>query len=190
MADASPEPDDELTRYRGYLLLLARNQVPPHLQAKLDPSDVVQQTLLEAHRDREQFRGSAAELAGWLRRILARNLANLARDFDRQKRDGRREQSLEHVLEASSARLEAWLADDRASPSEHAERAERLLALAAALLALPEAQRQVVELRYLRGWSLKALAEHLARSESATAGLLHRGMRHLRELMKAGQPTE
>lgn len=184
MTEPEPGPGDELGRYRDYLLLLARHLVPPRLRPKCDPSDVVQQTLLEAHRDRGQYRGSDAELAGWLRQILARNLANLGREFDRQKRDVRREESLEGALEASSARLEAWLADGEAAPPEQAERNERLLRLAGALAALPEPQRQAVELRYLRGWSLKAIAEHLARSEPAVAGLLHRGMRQLRELLR------
>jgi RNA polymerase sigma-70 factor (ECF subfamily) len=176
------EPPD-LDRYRDYLLLLARSQLSPRLRSKLDPSDLVQQTLLEAHRDRAGFTGeSGAQVAAWLRQILARNLANAARDFDRQKRDVNREQSLERSLEASSARLEAWLADGRASPPEQAERNELLLRLAAALMRLPDAQREVVELRYMQGWPLKDVAEHLGKTTPAVAGLLHRGLSQLREV--------
>ena len=183
MSDAAPGPWEVLGRYRDYLVLLARRQLPAPLRAKLDASDLVQQSLLEAHRDWERFRGAtSAETAAWLRKILAHNLANAARDFDRQKRDVRREQSLEHMLEASSERLEAWLSDGGPSPAQQAERNEQLLRLAALLLELPEAQRQVVELRYLQGWSLKAIAEHLQKSPAAVAGLLHRGLSHLRAL--------
>jgi len=75
------------------------------------------QTLLEAHRDLAQFRGTTSgELAAWLRCILARNLANAARDLGRDKRDVHREQSLQALVEASSARLEAWLAAEGPSP--------------------------------------------------------------------------
>src|SRR3712207_1376867 len=137
----------DLGRFRDYLLLLARAQLDPRLQGKVGASDVVQQTLLEAHRDAAQFRGSTSgELAAWLRRILARNLANAARDLRRDKRDVGRERSLEQMVEASSARLEAWLGGEQSSPNEAAERNEQVLRLAAALATLPEAQRVAVEL--------------------------------------------
>ena len=63
--------------------------LPQNLQAKLDPSDVVQQTLLKAHQNWDQFRGSNdAELAAWLRSILARHVSDVARKFD-PRRGGR-----------------------------------------------------------------------------------------------------
>src|SRR5438477_12692164 len=78
----------DLERFRDYLRLLARLQLDPRWQAKLDPSDIVQQTLLQAYEARDQFRGqSTAERAAWLRQILARVLANAVRDLSRAKRD-------------------------------------------------------------------------------------------------------
>src|SRR3954464_15238446 len=94
-----------LEGFREYLRLLARLQLDPRLKSKLDPSDVVQQTMLEAYQGLADFRGDgSAQLAAWLRQILARNLANAVRDLGRAKRDFGREQSLDAALENSSVR--------------------------------------------------------------------------------------
>jgi RNA polymerase sigma-70 factor (ECF subfamily) len=176
------QPDGrDLEQFRAYLRLLAQAHLPPRLQAKLGPSDLVQQTLLEAYQALGQFRGqSRAQLAAWLRQVLARNLANAVRDFGRDKRDVAREQSLDAELRHSSARLEAWLASEQSSPSAQAERNEETVRLAAALEALPEAQREVVLLRHFHGWSLSDIARHVGRSPAAVAGLLHRGLQQVR----------
>ena len=130
-------------RFRSYLRMLAELQLGHGGRAKIDPSDIVQQTLLDAHRDRDQFRGrTEAEMAAWLRRLLACNLADAARLLGRAKRDAARERSLEAAIEASSARLEAWLAAEQSSPSEQAQRNEAILRLVDALARLPEANRQ------------------------------------------------
>jgi RNA polymerase sigma-70 factor, ECF subfamily len=177
-------PGVDLHRYRDYLRLLARTQLPARLRAKLDPSDLVQQTLLEAHKDRDRFRGAtSAEVAGWLRGILAHRLANAARHYDRDRRNVRRERSLQAALEASSVRLEGWLADATIPPADRADRNDQLLRLAGALAGLPEAQRLAVELRYLQGLSVKAVAEHLGRTPAAVGGLLHRALGQLQGIL-------
>lgn len=136
-------------RFRTYLLLLARLHLGHEAGNRLDPSDLVQQTLLEAHRQREQFRGgSPAEMAAWLRRMLACNLADAWRALSRGKRDVSRERSLEAELADSSSRLEAWMAAEQSSPSQQAMRHEETLRLADALTALPESQREAVLLHY------------------------------------------
>ena len=79
MSDQFESPRLPLEEFRDYLRLLVRTQIGPRLRGKLDSSDLVQQTLLKAVQRREQFRGtSEAELAAWLRRILARTLAELS----------------------------------------------------------------------------------------------------------------
>lgn len=176
----------EIERYRGYLAALARLQVAarPWLAAKLDASDLVQQTLLKAHAARAEFRGnSAAELAGWLRQILNRTLANELRAFGQAKRSVGAERPLEADLDASSCRLDAWLAADQTSPSQHFGRAERAAALAAAVDSLPPDQREAVLLKHCHGLSLAEIAEQTSRSTAAVAGLLRRGLARLRELL-------
>jgi RNA polymerase sigma-70 factor (ECF subfamily) len=185
-------PLDEAGRllepFRAYLRLLARLHLAPQLRGKLDPSDVVQQTLLQAYQALDQFRGATeAEWAAWLRQILARNLTQAVRDFGRDKRDLGREQSLQAAIDASSVRLEAWLAADQSSPSQRAEQGEQALRLAEALEQLPEAQREALVLQHWQGLSLAEIGEHLGRSPEAVAGLIKRGLKQLRHLMRESE---
>jgi RNA polymerase sigma-70 factor, ECF subfamily len=170
-------------RFRTYLRMLAELQLGRGASARIDPSDVVQQTLLDAHRDRSQFRGhTEAEMAAWLRRLLSCNLVDDARARGRAKRDVGRERSLEAAIDASSASLESWLAAEQSSPSERAERNESVLKLADALALLPEANRQALILRHCQGLSLAEISARLGRTPPAVAGLLKRGLAQLRDL--------
>jgi len=183
-----PREDDralDLERFRDYLRLLARLQFEPRLRSKVDSSDIVQVTLLEAHTSWAQFRGSTeAELMAWLRRILSHNLADVRKEFGRLKKDVGRERSLEEGVEHSSGRLGTLLAARQPTPSRAVSREEEELKLTAALQQLPDAQREAVELHHLQGLPLKELAAHLGRSENAVAGLIHRGLDGLRELLQ------
>ena len=174
----------ELSHFRPYLLMLARMQFDDELQAKLDASDIVQQSLLEAHQGLAGFRGqSDGEKAAWLRRILARNLADELRKFRSKKRNMHLEASLQAALNESTIRIEKWLADEEGSPSECAIANEQLVVLAAALMQLPDDQRRAVELHHLQGFPSALVAERLGRTEVAVAGLLRRGLSRLRTLI-------
>jgi RNA polymerase sigma-70 factor, ECF subfamily len=179
-----------LESYRDYLRLLARLELHPRLRARLDPSDIVQQTLLQAHQALDQFRGEGdSALAAWLRQILARNLAMALRDHARAKRDVRREKDLQAALDRSSARLESWLAADQTSPSLKAERNEQLLRMANALAALPSDQRDAVTLHFLNGLSLAEVGTRLGRSQAAAVGLIQRGLKAMRRDLGAEPPS-
>jgi RNA polymerase sigma-70 factor (ECF subfamily) len=185
MSREAERGDRALDQYREYLTMLARVQLDPRLRDKLDPSDVVQQTLLDAHQKQEQFRGrTEAEKAAWLRQILAHNLVDALRGFGRAKRDVARERSLDVAVEQSSQRLEAWLVAEQSSPSQKFDRRERAVQLANALAALPEAQREALVLQHWHGFSLAEIGQHMGRSPAAVAGLIKRGLRQLRGLLK------
>jgi RNA polymerase sigma-70 factor, ECF subfamily len=177
-----------LDHYRAYLRILAQRKLEGAVQARVDVSDVVQQTYLEAHRDFAAFQGrEEAELIGWLRRILEHNAAHtIQRHLFTQKRTMDREKSLDDSR-GPGGPLAGRVAAEQTSPSRRAMLGEAAAHLAAALELLPEDQREAIRLRHLEGWTLAALAERFGRSESAVAGLLKRGLRGLRNHFRSGE---
>lgn len=191
MNRATESDQRPLEAYRDYLRLLARTQIGPRLQAKLDASDIAQQTILQAYQAQEQIRGTTeAEKLAWLRAILANVLAASLRRFGTQARDIGRERSLEGDLDLSSSRLQCLFDADQSSPSQRAVRHEELLRLAAALSQLPKEQRQVVELHYLKDLPLVEVAEEIGRTRAAVVGLLFRGLKKLRQLLRENEEGE
>src|SRR5262245_15698559 len=184
----SPEAEPDCPRpeqFQDYLRHLARLYLDPRLRGQFDPDDLVQQTLLEAHERRVQFRGQGpAQLKGWLRKMLLHNLLDTVRRLKQQRRDVDREVPLDAALQGSSARLQGLLAAEQSSPSERAAQNEEFLRLEGALADLPYPQREAVALHHLQGWCLTAVADHLGRSPAAVAGLLHRGLIKLRDLLQ------
>lgn len=186
-SDMPPPVAEALEPYRRYLEVLARVHLDAQLRGKLDPADIVQQTLLRAYAALPTLRDQAPEvLASWLRKILAHTLADTVKHYHRDRRDVKLERSLEVDLDRSSSCLAGWLAADQTSPSRAAVRNEELLRLADALAGLPEPQREVVILKHCRGQTLKEIADHLGRSIPSIASLLRRGLAELRETMKTG----
>lgn len=179
-----------LQLYGNYLKLLASTQIDEKLRARFSPSDVVQDTFFEAHRDFGQFRGqSEAEFLAWLRQILVNNLARIVeKNVLAAKRDVRREVSIQEIgasLGRSTARLEAVLADQEGSPSSNAHRHERAIILADILAELPADYRQVIVLRHLEGLPFGEVAGRMDRSTGAVRMLWLRAVARLRELLYA-----
>lgn len=172
----------DLQRYRTYLLLLARSH---DKMGGEEASDLVQKTMLAAHAQRAEFRGgSPAELAAWLKQILRREVIDAYRHRRRLKRDVHREVPLEADVDGSFSRMDVCLAAMESSPSQRVSREEEMISLACAIAQLPEAQREAVVLHHLQGATLAEVAAKLQRTEAAVAGLLHRGMKQLRELLE------
>ena len=171
-------PSDLLAGHRSALGLLARVQMPAWLRRKLDPSDLVQQTMLEAHRERARLEAlPLTDRAAYLRRCLCNNLIDAARKF--------KPNMAEVEVQNSSARIESWLAADISLPGERLAREERLQELAVALAALPENQCTAVELKHLQGLSVREIARQIGCTEVAVGGLLRRGVRELRSRLGA-----
>lgn len=141
-----------LGRYRSYLLLLARAEVGKRLQSKVDASDLVQETLMDAHRNFDRFEGQTeAQLIAWLKAILAGNVAKTLRHYlGTARRDLRRE--IENDLTTSLAcadrdlRQVAGAGTER--PSQCVIKDEQAAAVAEAVQNLPPDYRQVMILRH------------------------------------------
>jgi RNA polymerase sigma-70 factor (ECF subfamily) len=173
-----------LDLYRNYLRLLARVEIGRRLQGKLDASDLVQETFLEAHRHFTQFRGtSEPQFVSWLRQILAAKVANLVRHYlGTQGRDVRLEQGLAADLDNSSRLLGADLVAALSSPSQQAVRREQAVLLANALERLPEDYREVIVLRHLEGLSFPEVARRMGRTLDSVQKLWLRGLARLRQV--------
>src|ERR1700743_1982180 len=114
---------DTLEPFRKYLKVLAELHLDRKLRGKLDPSDVVQQTLLRACSALGELRGREPEvLAAWLRRILASTLADAVRHFESDNRDVNLDRSLGAAIDRSASGFAGWLAAEQTSPSGRAER--------------------------------------------------------------------
>ena len=175
--------NSEFARYQPWLKLLARLQWDSRYQSKFDPSDVVQQTMMEAWKAAPQFRGeSEGERLAWLRQILSHVLAHEFRRYrGTQKRDADREVSIEQTLAQSSSRLGDLLAGGEATPSQCAMRREQELQVADVLERLPEDYREVIVLRNLEDLPHEEVARRMGRSPAAVRMLWVRALRALRE---------
>lgn len=178
----SPSEVSRAEPFRDYLLLLARLQTARVWRAKADLSGVVQQTIYEAAVAPAAPKDSG-EYVVWLRRLLANNLHDELRKLGAERRNARREVSLETSLENSSQQLERLLVVRRQTserPSAQVLRAEQFANLAAALANLPDDQRLAIERHHLQSVPLAELAEELGRSKEAVASLIYRGLAKLR----------
>jgi RNA polymerase sigma-70 factor (ECF subfamily) len=172
-----------LESYRNYLRLLARAEIGRRLQGKLDASDIVQETFLEAHRNFNLFRGtSEQQFASWLRQILAARICNLVRHyFGTQARDVRLEQEIAADLDNSSRMLGGELAASVATPSQQAAQREQNVLLANAMEQLSADYREVLILRHLEGLTFPEVARRMGRTQDSVEKLWVRALVQLRK---------
>ncbi len=170
---------------RGYLGVVAQAQVESWLRAKVDASDLVQQTMLEACRDFGRFDGTdEVQWLAWLRRILNHNAADFVRRYrGTEKRQARREVSLAAGSDQSwqAGRHEPAAAGE--SPSAAALRVEDELRLASAIDRLAPDYRQVILLRNISRLPFEEVARCMERSRPAVQMLWGRAIQKLRDEM-------
>ncbi|HEX2477445.1 MAG TPA: sigma-70 family RNA polymerase sigma factor [Lacipirellulaceae bacterium] len=177
--------EDLLTLYRPYLRLVAGRRLPRIVSKRADASDIVQQTLLDAVRGLDDFRGrTEPEFTAWMMKLLERNLLQCLRNHTLGKRDVRLEQNW--TDDSGSAQM-IWhsLAGTGSSPVSRVVHGETALHLAAALDKLPSDQRTAVEMRYIGHESLQSIADEMGRSVGSVAGLIRRGVESMQTHLPA-----
>lgn len=168
-----------LDRFRPLLRAKARESLPGPLLARIDESDVVQQTCLLVVRQFGQLRGrTVGEFVAWLLQVHQHNLLNMV---EHHRGAAKRTVDREHADDGHAA---ANIPAQLTSPSQKAVRGERRRQLEDAINELPDGQREAVRLRFLEEAGLAEIAQRMDRSEDAVAGLLKRGMAQLKRLLK------
>ena len=175
-----------LASYERYLKLLAEVQLGGELRRKVDASDIVQETFLEAHRAFERFEGTQGDqLIAWLKSILATRLANTMRHYlGTQARDIRLEKRIGQGFDQSAMSLGGLLAAPGSTPSQHVASREQAQLAAEALLRLPADYRDVIVMRHLEGETFPTIAKTMNRSVDSVEKLWLRGMAKLKREVK------
>ena len=182
LAEARAGSGDSLGRVldacRGYLLLIAQQELEPQLQAKGGASDIVQETFLKAHRHFDRFHGTTeAELLAWLRRLLLNNLTDFRRLYlEAAKRQAGKEVAL---ADGSSCDPAGELAGSGLTPSGIAIEGEQARAVAAALARLPEEYRQVLLWRHQEELPFEEIGRRLNRTADAARKLWARAVERM-----------
>ena len=186
LPDEEAEVQNVIRRYRGYMRMLAEYRLDPQLRRKLDPSDIVQQSMVHVCERWRQFRGrSEEERLAWLKTIVIRNVLHaFGERFPPCQTRCLSGTIVRPTNRRLIAHLEQWLAAEETTPSVRIERAEQLLRIADAVENLSDGQRETVMLFYWHSCTLAEISELLGRSEPAIAGLLHRGLQHLRKQLR------
>jgi RNA polymerase sigma-70 factor (ECF subfamily) len=181
-----------LQLYRNYLVILATAQLDARLRRRVSPSDLVQEAMLGAYRDFQQFRGGTErELLAWLRQILIHCLHHAYEThLQAHRRDLRREVPLDDLgqsLDRSALLLSEVLVDRGDSPSAPARQRERAVAVADMLAQLRPDYRDVIVLRNLQGYSFEEVAERMQRKPGAVRMLWLRAIEKFRQLHEVAE---
>jgi RNA polymerase sigma-70 factor (ECF subfamily) len=176
-----------LQSVRSYLLLHAENELPMALRAKLGPSDIVQETAIDAHRDFLSFRGTTAEeFYAWLRSILQNNVRDAVRRFEiSQKRSTKREESIDVVVDRHGVSV---LRSAGAPPEHSAMRREDAARVLQVLDRVPADYRMVLRLRYWDGLTFPQIAERIGRTDEAARKLWYRALARLNAELQHAPP--
>jgi RNA polymerase sigma-70 factor (ECF subfamily) len=168
-----------LGRHRARLRRMVACHLDPRLSARIDPSDVVQEALVEAAQELSDYlRQRPLPFYPWLRRMAWERLVKLHRRHLHARRRSvtNEEPGVLALPDSSVVELARKLVASGTSPSGHMIRQELQERVRAALALLGERDREVLLMRYVEGLSTQETAASLGLSEGAVK------MRHVRAL--------
>src|SRR5581483_4098665 len=176
--------DDLLLRHRGRLRRMVAVRADPRLAARVDPSDVVQDTLAEAHRRLDEYlRDRPLPFYPWLRQLAQNRLIDLHRRHVLARRRTVTREEAAGLPDRSALALAERLFARQSSPSAGLHRRERRDRVRAALAALPDADREVLVLRVLEEMPTRDIAAVLGITESSVRSRQVRALGRLRKLL-------
>jgi RNA polymerase sigma-70 factor (ECF subfamily) len=159
------------------------------LASRVDPSDVVQETLARAHRLLPDYlRNRPLPFFAWLRQLAWERLVDLHRHHVRAgRRSTSRELSAGNLLSDQSAvELAERLVASGTGPERALLRKELVRRVQAALAELADKDREVLLLRYVEQLSSRETAAILGISEDAGIKRHVRALTRLRALLVEG----
>jgi RNA polymerase sigma-70 factor (ECF subfamily) len=176
-----------LAMHRHRLRRMIGVRLDPRLAARVDPSDVVQEALIEASRKMTDYlRTRPISFYPWLRQIAWERLVHLhSRHIDVQKRSvGREARWSASLSDQSVMQLAKMLATPGSSPSAHLAAQEQREKVRSALDELPERDREVLTLRYLEQLSTGEIAEVVGTSKEAVKARHFRAVQRLQDIFR------
>jgi len=190
VARATSGDQHSLAELLGYYRPRLRNMVAfrmdKHLQGRVDPSDVLQEVFLELADKLDEFKTRKMSFFVWIRLVTIERVLRTHREhLTTQKRDARRELSIDHQLgsDATSMSIALGLLANVSSVGDRAARAEQQAALLKLLGKMDPTDREVIALRVFEGLSNGEAAETLELTKQTASKRFIRAMRRLREAM-------
>ena len=174
-------------RHRERLRRMVDLRMDHRLRARLDASDVLQEAYLDVARDLDAYLADPVlSPLLWLRLHVGRRLTTLHRQhLGTRMRDAALEISLyrDALPEASSAALASMLLGRQTSPTQAAQRAERLLRVQEALNTLDPIDREILALRHFEQLGRAEAAGALGISQEAGAKRYYRALKRLKDVL-------
>jgi RNA polymerase sigma-70 factor (ECF subfamily) len=173
--------------YRDRLRRMVELRIDPRLRARINASDVLQEAYIDLARDLSSYVvDPKLQPLLWMRVHIGRRLATLHRKhLGTRMRDAGLEISIYQgaLPQASSAALASMLLGKQTSPTQAAQRAERLLRVQEALNALDPIDREVLALRHFEQLDRAETAQVLGISPGAGAKRYFRALKRLKDAL-------